>query len=121
MNKRIKYIASYDIDANKAENRVNVLSSANKISYIISVLNEIGYSVDVISYSHTLNSKCYLGKTIKWGANSIKLFSTTWRGGVLLKILNFIILNTSLCFYLITNIRRSDKVIMYHSPNILYL
>ena len=52
--KRIKYIAAFDIEANKGENRVNVLSSANKINYIITVLNQLGYGVDMISFSHTV-------------------------------------------------------------------
>lgn len=118
---RIKYIASFDIDANKAENRVNMLSSANKINYIITVLNEIGYGVDVISYSHTLNNKCYSGKTIKFGHNTIKLFPTTWRGGVLKKILNLLVINISMFIYILIYIRRNDKVIMYHSPNLLII
>lgn len=119
MNNRIKYIASFDVDTNKAENRVNVLSSANKINYIITVLNELGYGVDVISYSHTLNNCCYSGKTIRWGDNSIKLFPTTWRGGFLKKILNACVLNISLFFYLLFHVHRNDTVIMYHSPNLL--
>lgn len=119
--RRIKYIASFDIDANKAENRMNMLSSANKINYIITVLNEIGYGVDVISYSHTLNNKCYAGKTIKWGNNSIKLFPTTWRGGIFKKLLNLLVLNISLLLYILTRVHRNDKVIMYHSYGILWI
>lgn len=120
-SQRIKYIASFDIEANKEENRMNMLSSANKINYIISVLNELGYGVDVISYSHTLNRKCYTGKTISWGKNTIKLFPTTWRGGAFLKLLNFIILNTALFVYLVLNVRKNDTVIMYHSYGILWI
>ena len=120
--KRIKYIAAFDIEANKGENRVNVLSSANKINYIITVLNQLGYGVDMISFSHTLNKKCYAGKTIKWGENNtIKLFPTTWRGGALLKIVNLIVLYTSLFFYVLTHVRKNDTVIMYHSYSILWL
>lgn len=121
MKKRIKYIASFDIDSNKVENRMNMLSSANKINYIITVLNELGYCVDVISYSHTLNKKCYSGKLIKWGDNTIKLFPTTWRGGALFKILNLLVLNTSLFFYLLFHVHREDTVIMYHSYSILWI
>lgn len=119
--RRVKYIASFDIDSNKGENRMNMLSSANKINYIITVLNELGYGVDVISYSHTLNKKCYSGKQIKWGINTIKLFPTTWRGGAFLKILNLLVLNTSLFLYVLIHIHRNDIVIMYHSYGILWL
>lgn len=121
MKKRIKYIASFDIDSNKVENRMNMLSSANKINYIITVLNELGYGVDIISYSHTLNKKCYSGKLINWGNNTVKLFPTTWRGGILLKILNCLILNTCLFFYLLFNVHHKDTVIMYHSYGILWI
>lgn len=121
ISKRIKYIASFDIDLNKEENRVNMLSSANKINYVISVLNELGYGVDVISYSHTLNKRCYSGKLIKWGNNTIKLFPTTWRGGMLLKVMNGFILNSALFFYLLLHVHRNDTIIMYHSYGILWI
>ena len=118
---RIKYIASFDIEANKAENRVNMLSSANKINYIITVLNELGYGVDVISMSHTLNHKCYSGKTINWGANTIKLFPTTWRGNVFCKILNLIVMNSSIFIYLLIHLKKHDTVIMYHSYGYMWI
>ena len=57
INNRVFYIASYNSDSNNIENRLNVLSSSNKINYIITILNELGYGVDLLSYSHTLN-KC---------------------------------------------------------------
>ena len=122
MNKRITYIASFDIEVNREENRVNVLSSTNKINYIISVLNNLGYGVDVISFSHTLNKKCYSGKCIKWGnGNTIKLFPTTWRGGTFMKIINTIVLYSSLFFYVLTHIHKNDIVILYHSYIVLWL
>lgn len=122
MNKRVKYIASFDIDSNIAENRVNVLSSANKINYIISVLNQLGYGVDVISYSRTLNKRCYLGKKVLWGKNNtIKLFPTTWHGGNFKKFINLIILNTCLFFYILKYVYKNDIVILYHSYGFLWL
>ena len=82
MNKRIKYIVSYDTPNNYKENRLNILASANKIEYIIDTLNELGYGVDIISTSQTLNKRCYKGKKIKLNKhNTLKLFPTTWRGG----------------------------------------
>ena len=78
--KRIKYISVFDLDANKEQNRLNTLSSTNKVNYIIKVLNNLGYGVDVISTSHTMNNKCYGGKLLTWGDNTLKLFPTTWRG-----------------------------------------
>lgn len=120
-SKRIKYIAAFDIDINRAENRSNILSSANKINYIIETLNKIGYAVDVISTSQTLNRKCYPGKILKWGINTIKYFPSTWRGGVLLKMINLIVMH--LCFfnYILFHIRKKDIVIMYHSYGTMWM
>lgn len=115
MNERVKYIASFDIDGNKAENRNNVLSSANKINYIVDTLNKIGYGVDIISTSHTLNKKCYSGKIFRWGNNTLKLFPTTWRGRFFFKILNSILMQMSFLFYLLVHLHKKDIVIIYHS------
>lgn len=121
MEKRIKYIASFDIDSNKEENRVNILSSANKINYILTVMNELGIGVDIISTSHTMNKKCYPGKSMALGDNSLKLFPTTWRGGVMLKAINAIVLRSSLFLYLISHVKRGDKVMIYHSYGHLWI
>lgn len=119
--RRIKYIASFDVDSNKGENRLNMLSSANKINYILTVMNELGIGVDIISTSHTLNKECYPGKLIILGDNTLKLFPTTWRGGALLKIINAVVLRTSLLFYLLRHVKRGEKVLIYHSYGFLWI
>lgn len=121
MRKRIKYIAAFDIDVNKAENRSNILSSANKINYIIDTLNNIGYPVDIISTGQTMNKKCYKGKKYNWGINTIKYLPTTWRGGLLLKLINAVLMNISMFFFLLTNIKKHDKVIAYHSYGTMWI
>ena len=120
-NKRIKYIASFDVDSNKKENRVNMLSSANKINYMLTVMNELGIGVDIISTSHTLNKKCYSGKTITLGDNTLKLFPTTWRGSLILKAINALVLRSSLFLYLISHVKHGDKVMIYHSYGHLWI
>lgn len=120
-NKRIKYIAAFDLDENSTENRLNTLSSTNKINYIITVLNELGYGVDVISTSQTLNKKCYSGKIINWGNNTLRLFPTTWRGGLLLKILNVLVMRVTMWWYLIRTITPDDYVFVYHSSGHLWI
>lgn len=119
--KRIKYIAAFDLDENKAENRLNTLSSANKINYIITVLNKLGYGVDVISTSQTLNNKCYRGKIVNWGDNTLRLFPTTWRGGVFSKTLNVIVMTVSIWWYLVRTIKTGDYVFVYHSSGHLWI
>lgn len=120
-NKTIKYIASYDFDSNKSENRVNALSSTNKINYILGVLNDLGYDVEIISTSHTMNKKCYSGKEIVCGRNKLHLFPTTWRGGTFFKIINMIVQNTFLCFFLLRHVKKGEKIMIYHSYGYLWI
>lgn len=118
---RIKYIVSYDLESNKHQNRLNILASANKINYIISVLNDLGYAVDIISTSQTLNKKCYKGNCATFGVNTIRRFPTTWRGGFLLKVINVLVMNFSILVYLIRNINKHEKIIIYHSVGNLWM
>lgn len=118
---RIKYIVSYDLESNKYQNRLNVLASANKINYIISVLNDLGYAVDIVSTSQTLNKKCYKGNCEAFGINTIRRFPTTWRGGNLLKVINVLVMNISILMYLILNIKKNEKIIIYHSVGNLWM
>ena len=119
--KRIKYIASFDVDSNKEENRLNMLSSANKINYMLTVMNELGIGVDIISTSQTLNKRCYSGKVIKWGNNTLRLFPTTWRGGLLLKIINYVVMRIAMGLYICRTVKRNDVVIVYHSSGHLWI
>lgn len=119
--KKIKYIVSYDVQSNHKENRVNVLASSNKIDYIVTVLNDLGYQVELISTSQTLNKKCYPGKEIKIGQNVLRLFPTTWRGGVFFKCLNAAIMRLNIWNYLRKNVSFGEKVIIYHSAGNMWI
>lgn len=118
---RIKYIVSYDLESNKHQNRLNILASANKINYIISVLNDLGYGVDIVSTSQTLNKKCYKGDCSTFGINTIRRFPTTWRGGTLLKIINVLVIRLFILMYLILNVKKNEKIIIYHSIGNLWM
>ena len=58
---KIFYLGYYDIPENKGENRKIALAATNKMAYIISTLDKLGYSVEVISPSATQNSESYPG------------------------------------------------------------
>ena len=118
---RIKYIVSYDLESNKKENRLNILASTNKINYIISVLNDSGYAVDIISTSQTLNKKCYKGHRGRFGCNTIRWFPTTWRGRAVLKVINVLVMRFSILLYLLNSIKRNEKIIIYHSIGNLWM
>ena len=119
--KKIKYIVSYDISSNSSENRVNVLASSNKIDYIVMVLNDLDYEVELVSTSQTLNKRCYPGKTVAVGRNTLRLFPTTWRGGFLHKCLNAFVMRWSIRKYLKKNVSKGETVIIYHSVGNMWI
>ena len=54
---KLKYLAFYDTNSNKAENRNYVLSAANKLSYMFEAIHKAGADFDVVSASGTLNKR----------------------------------------------------------------
>lgn len=112
----MKYIAYYDTQENKSENRGYVLSATNKIEYICSVLNRIGEEVDVISASGTLGNEFCRGKKIDLkNGNTLKLFFSIGRGNKIKNILSVWLLKLSMFFYLLKNTHKGEKVVVYHS------
>lgn len=51
----MKYLAFYDTDSNKAENRNYVLAATNKLSYMFEAMHKADLDFEVISASGTLN------------------------------------------------------------------
>ena len=112
----IYYLGYYDTQDNKEENRAIALAATNKMTYIISALEKLGHTVQIISPSATLNNRFYKGKRLPVGTrSSVKLFATwpyrirllRWIGRAFLRI-------SSMC-YLLHNIKKDDTVIVYHS------
>ena len=111
----IKYISYYDSALNKSENRNFVLAATNKMDYICSALNKNGYDVQIISASGTNGKKSVKGKTYDNNGVSVKLFSSFGRGNKIKNIIDIIFLKIQLFFYLFFNIKKDEKVIVYHS------
>ncbi|MRR30216.1 hypothetical protein EG834_07815, partial [bacterium] len=61
----LKYVAYYDTPSNASQGRTYALSATNKMDYLLSVLNRIGYEVEIISASHTRGSRSQPGKVIR--------------------------------------------------------
>lgn len=112
----MKYLAYYDTPDNKAENRNYVLSAANKIDYICSVLNRIGHSVELISASGSYNRKGCKGKTVQLSDRiSLKLFPSIGTGILPKRLLGRMLLKTRLFLYLLFHIQKNETVLVYHS------
>lgn len=125
MRKHIKYIGFYDSSINETENRMFALAATNKMDYIISVLNYLDYEVLIVSPSRTKNKKYYGGKILNLGNNvRLKLFPTLPWGTKVSKLFSVIFTDLLLFFYLLSNVRKDEEIIVYHSvefKNILRL
>ena len=91
----MKYISYYDTPANKAERRGYVLAATNKMDYICSALNQIGYAVEIISASVTANRKGCKGKTVQLSEKtSLKLFPCLGTGALPKRLLRRLLVRT---------------------------
>ncbi len=117
MNNTIYYFASYDISSRKIKRRYT-LAATTKIDYIISVLNQIGYNVNLISASYILDKKYVFDKGGKQKLNDkTNLFLSPSFGSktIIGKYLG--ILFTSFCFFLkLLFIGKDDTLFVYHAP-----
>lgn len=112
----MKYLVYYDTPANKAENRGYVLAATNKIDYICTALNRIGYPVELISASATYNRSGCRGKTVALSEQvSLKLFPCMGMGSLPKRLLGRLLHKTGMFLYLLFHVKREETVLVYHS------
>ena len=120
--KKIYYLAYYDIEENQEEHRNFVLSAANKISYIINALEKLGFSVEVVSASQTLNKTAYSEKVIPIGNQSkLRLFKTLPWGNKFRRIISLLYQRKQIYNFLVKRVTKEDIVLVYHSLSYLKL
>lgn len=114
--KKIFYLGYYDVPENSAENRNVVLAATNKMKYIISVLDNLGYKVSVISAAATKNRKRYSRKHIVLGQNSeLLLLKTLSWGNKLQRIISIFYMRFQLFKHLVSTLEKGDSILVYHS------
>jgi len=114
--KLIKYIGYYDAIENFKEKRNSCLAATNKMDYICKVLNKNGYKVLIVSPSRTTTKNFYKGKIIKISNYiELKLFPTFPWGNKIQKAFSLLVGDFMLFWYLITKIKRSETILVYHS------
>ena len=112
--KTIKYINFFD-NPQLSENRVQTMSAVNKANYVINVLNELDYSVDIISPSWTKNSNGkYLEKKVKIDKNNLTLFKTFGFKNKILSKLSSLYTFIQFEKYLMKKVKDGDVIIFYH-------
>lgn len=114
---RIKYIGFYNHNSSII-NRTCALSAVNKMDYVISSLNEIGYGVDIISPSWLVPTEKIFFK----GGEKISLENNNYvyapSFNTRNKILSYFTIVLSwiwLFFYLVFKTQKNEKIIVYHS------
>ncbi|MCX8531517.1 hypothetical protein [Chryseobacterium luquanense] len=120
MQREIKYIGFYESPFGKSK-RNQALSATNKMDYIASSLNASGMAVHLISPSWMIDHSgtCFLEKTKTDHLSSWKKITvvSSWRTNT--KIGDYLKIFWSLIwlfFFLIKNVKKDEKILVYHSP-----
>lgn len=113
---RIKYFTHYaSMDPSKL--RSGSPAADTKVDYIIEVLNDLGYAVDIISHaSVSIGGGFYKGYKEQRGINTIKYFACYGKTPKLInKIFNHFFFNLGFIIWCIINIKKNEQIIVYHS------
>jgi hypothetical protein len=120
MNKEIKYIGFYDFPDSKIK-RVSNLAATNKMDYICEAIHESGINVHLISPSWTTenqNSGKFLKQTTinitKW--KKITYCPSFNTKNKLTRNIKIIFSLIWLFCWLVINIKKNEKILMYHVP-----
>ena len=120
MQQEIKYIGFYDLPTSKYK-RAATLSATNKMDYICDSINKAGFNVHLISpswYIEKLSHIKYHKKAeIKISKHKkltlVPSFKTSNKYTEYLKIIYSL---TWLFFWIILNVKKEEKILVYHSP-----
>lgn len=120
MTKEIKYIGFYDSPKSQPS-RVSALAATNKMDYICDAVNRSGNKVHLVSPSwfiETASKVKFHSKSVSHLNENKKLTlvasigtSNKWTRNI--KIISSLLW---LFIWLLTNVKRNEKIIVYHSP-----
>lgn len=113
-NNKIKYF-TYHGCSTMGKQRHNSPAADTKIDYIVSVLNRLGYGVDVISRASSAENK-YLSSSVNTlGKNTYKYFASFGSTKLLLRIINRLLMELHFFFWCLLHIDKGEQIIVYHS------
>ena len=118
--REIKYIGFYDLPNSKFK-RVSALSATNKMDYICKSINKAGYNVHLVSPSwmDDSNIKNKFQKKITTQINEnlkLTLVSSFATSNKITRIIKIVYSLLWLLFWLVKNVKKGEKIIVYHSP-----
>lgn len=114
INKRIKYF-TYRGSDDEGQCRNNSPAADTKVDYIVSVLNRIGYGVDVISRAPSAETH-YISSSVKIiEENRYKYFASFGCTNAILRLFNRWFMGLQFFLWCLFNIKKKEQVIVYHS------
>lgn len=114
-------IAHYDTP-DSTEERVLSPAAVSKLDYIISALEQIGYTCRLISASRTGAKHSYSGKTRQIGKQSeLVLLPALRRGGKLMNCISSLFFYIYQFFYLLFHLKTNQTILVYHSVSLMRL
>lgn len=112
---KVKYLCFYS-DNNDNANRIHFLSAKNKIDYILECLKKNNYYTEIISPNWSEKNKgIYIGRKFRYDYHSVKYFFTFGAKSKIMKFFRKKMHGLLLSIFLLFNIKKSDKLIVYHS------
>ena len=114
---KIKYIGFYQPNCLTTEDRICCVAATSKMDYICSALVNAGYDVNIVSPSWSVNkSGYYHGKHIDISDNiSVTLCPTFGVSNKIMQGLSILYSWIWLLFWMLLNVKRNEKIIVYHS------
>lgn len=118
---KIHYIGFYGDEISYEQNRYISPAGVNKMDYIIYALTEAGHTVSVVSpawvnYVNNMKFKFFKGRTFFISENAKCITPASINcSGKFWKILLWIYSKIWLLWYVLTSVKCSDKVLIYHS------
>lgn len=115
--KQIKYIAFYDTLDNEKQNRNFAYAAKTKIDYIVKVLVNNGYEVEIISPSWTNNKSGFYRGDMKiiQPHVTLKRLSTFGAYTRFFRILKYLYSLIQIFMYLLINTKKDEQILIYHS------
>ena len=119
MNK-IYYLGYYDIPEYAHEKRNVPPAAYAKMNYIVSAINKLGYTTEIISPAAAQNKRFARARKTELGnGNTLKVFCSMGGKNKVAALFRFWYLRLSLIFYFLFNVKSSDTVLVYHSAEII--
>lgn len=114
LNKRIKFFTFYGC-MERGKRRDNSPAADTKIDYIISVLNRLGYSVDIISRASSSESHFLPSMVIHKGDNTYRYFASFARTKSPFRFVYRLFMQLQFFCWNLFNLTKGEQVIVYHS------